>query len=491
MEKKLKDILKNIKTLNIIGEESVVISSIEFDSRKVTKGSVFVAVNGVAVDGHKYINKAIGLGASVIVYQNKQSVEGINNADVTLIQVDDSKEALGFFASSYYDNPSSKLKLVGVTGTNGKTTIATQLYTLFGLLGYKTGLFSTIKIMAGNEEIVSTHTTPDPVTLNKYLNQMLDSGVTHCFMEVSSHGIDQRRIAGLEFSGGAFTNITRDHLDYHNTFREYLNVKKRFFDELPKSAFAITNSDDKNGLVMLQNTKAKKLTYSMKSVSDYKVKLIESHFNGMLLSIDNKEIWTKLIGKFNAYNLLAIYAVAMELGEDTDEVLTAISKLDNVTGRFDHFLSDTGVITVIDYAHTPDALKNVLETINDIRTGNEKLITVVGCGGDRDKGKRPEMAKISCELSNKVVLTSDNPRTEKPEDIIADMEAGVPGEYYNKTVSITDREQGIKSACQEANAGDIILIAGKGHETYQDVMGVKHDFDDFEKAKTILTLLKK
>jgi len=491
MEKNLKDILKNIVTLNIIGDESVVISSIEFDSRKVTDGSVFVAINGVAVDGHKYIDKAIALGASAIVYQNKESVIEINNSDVTLIQVDDSKEALGFMASNFYDNPSSKLKLVGVTGTNGKTTIATQLYTLFGLLGYKTGLFSTIKIMAGNEEIVSTHTTPDPVTLNKYLNQMLVSGVTHCFMEVSSHGIDQRRIAGLEFVGGAFTNITRDHLDYHNTFREYLNVKKRFFDELTASAFAITNSDDKNGLVMLQNTKAKKLTYSMKSVSDFKVKLIESHFNGMLLSIANKEIWTKLIGKFNAYNLLAIYAVAIELGENGDEVLTAISQLESVTGRFDHFLSDTGVITVIDYAHTPDALKNVLETINDIRTGNEKLITVVGCGGDRDKGKRPEMAKISCELSNKVVLTSDNPRTEKPEDIIADMEAGVPGEYYNKTVSITDREQGIKSACQDANTGDIILIAGKGHETYQDIMGVKYDFDDFEKSKTILTLLKK
>lgn len=491
MEMNLKDILKNIKTLNKIDADEVVVSSIEFDSRKVTKGSAFVAINGVAVDGHKYINKAIDLGASTIIYQNKESILQLDNSNVTLVHVEDSKETLGLIASNFYGNPSSKLKLVGVTGTNGKTTIATQLYNLFGLLGYKAGLFSTIKIMAGDEEIVSTHTTPDPVTLNKYLNQMLESGVSHCFMEVSSHGIDQRRIAGLEFAGGAFTNITRDHLDYHNTFREYLNVKKRFFDELPKSAFAISNSDDKNGLVMLQNTKSKKITYSMKSVSDYKVKLIESHFNGMLLSIDGKEIWTKLIGKFNAYNLLAIYAVAIELGEEEDKVLTEISKLESVSGRFDHFLSSTGVITVIDYAHTPDALKNVLETINDIRTGNEKLITVVGCGGDRDKGKRPQMAKISCELSNKVVLTSDNPRTEKPEDIIADMEAGVPGEYYNKTVSIVDREQGIKSACQEANTGDIILIAGKGHETYQDIMGVKYDFDDFDKAKTILTLLKK
>ncbi len=489
MKKILKDILKNIEILNLVGSDSVEVSSIEFDSRKVTNGSIFVAINGVALDGHKYISKAIELGASVVVYEEDNvdtSAQG-----VTFIKVSDTKEVLGLMASNFYGNPSSKLKLVGVTGTNGKTTIATLLYRLFGLLGYNAGLFSTIKILAGEEEIVSTNTTPDPVTLNKYLNQMLESGVTHCFMEVSSHGIAQRRIAGLEFVGGAFTNITRDHLDYHKTFKEYLHVKKRFFDDLPKSAFALTNSDDKNGMVMLQNTKAKKLTYSMKSVSDYKVKLVESHLNGMLLSIDNKEVWTKLIGKFNAYNLLAIYAIAVELGEDSEEVLTAISQLDNVTGRFDHFSSDTGVITVVDYAHTPDALKNVLETINDIRTGNEKLITVVGCGGDRDKGKRPEMAKISCELSDKVVLTSDNPRTEKPEDIIADMEAGVPGEYYNKTVSITDREQGIKSACQEANPGDIILIAGKGHETYQEVMGVKHDFDDSEKAKTILTLLKK
>ena len=491
MGKKLVDILKNIKIISQNGDDAVEVSAIEFDSRKVTVRSIFVAINGFVADGHKYISKAIELGAAVIVYETEGAVKEFTNSNIVFIQVEDTKEVLGIMASNFYDNPSSKLKLVGVTGTNGKTTIATQLYTLYGLLGYKAGLFSTIKILAGEEEIVSSNTTPDPVTLNKYLNQMLISGVTHCFMEVSSHGIDQRRIAGLEFVGGAFTNITRDHLDYHNTFREYLNVKKRFFDELPKSAFAISNNDDKNGMVMLQNTVAKKITYSMKSVSDYKVKLIESHFNGMLLKIDDKEIWTKLIGKFNAYNLLAIYSVAIELGEDSDKVLTAISQLESVTGRFDHFLSDTGVITVIDYAHTPDALKNVLETINDIRNGNEKLITVVGCGGDRDKGKRPEMAKISCELSNKVVLTSDNPRTEKPEDIIADMEAGVPGEYYNKTVSITDREQGIKSACQEANAGDIILIAGKGHETYQDVMGVKHDFDDFEKAKKILTLLKK
>jgi UDP-N-acetylmuramoyl-L-alanyl-D-glutamate--2,6-diaminopimelate ligase len=491
MEKKLKDILKNIKVVNRTDDTNIDVSSIVFDSRKVVVGSVFVAINGFVADGHKYISKAIEQGAVAVIYETTDAVDELTNTDVVLIQVDDTKEALGIMASDFYDNPSSKLKLVGITGTNGKTTIATQLYTLFGLLGYKAGLFSTIKILAGDYEINSTNTTPDPVTLNMYLNEMLNAGVTHCFMEVSSHGINQRRIAGLEFVGGAFTNITHDHLDYHKTFREYLNVKKRFFDDLPKSAFALSNIDDKNGLVMLQNTKAKKLTYSMKSVSDFKVKLIESHFNGMLLKIEEKEIWTKLIGKFNAYNVLAIYAVAIELGEESEEILKAISQLESVTGRFDHFLSDTGVITVIDYAHTPDALKNVLETINDIRTGNEKLITVVGCGGDRDKGKRPEMANISCELSNKVVLTSDNPRTEKPEDIIADMEAGVPGEYYNKTVSIVDREQGIKSACQEATPGDIILIAGKGHETYQEIMGVKHDFDDFEKAKNILTLLKK
>ncbi|MEN8137512.1 MAG: UDP-N-acetylmuramoyl-L-alanyl-D-glutamate--2,6-diaminopimelate ligase [Bacteroidota bacterium] len=484
----LNKILGGINVLELSGNSSAEITSVEFDSRKVTNGSVFVAISGVAVDGHKYISKAIELGAKAIVYQNNVDVD---NDSVAWVKVGDSKEALGVIASNFYDNPSSKLKLVGVTGTNGKTTIATQLYTLFGLLGKKAGLFSTIRIMAGDEEIVSTHTTPDPVTLNKYLQQMAEAGVSHCFMEVSSHGVDQRRIAGLHFAGGAFTNITHDHLDYHKTFKEYINVKKRFFDDLPKTAFAITNSDDKNGMVMLQNTKAKKLSYSMKSVSDYKVRLLESHFSGMLLRIGNKEIWTKLIGKFNAYNLLAIYSVSVELGEDEDEVLKAMSRLENVTGRFDHFSSEKGIITVVDYAHTPDALKNVLETIGEIRTGNEKLITVVGCGGDRDKGKRPKMAKISCDFSNKVVLTSDNPRTEKPEDIISDMEAGVPAEHYHKTVSIVDREQGIKAACQEADKGDIILIAGKGHETYQDIMGVKYDFDDFEKAKKILTLLNK
>lgn len=484
----LNKILGGINVLELSGNSSAEITSVEFDSRKVTNGSVFVAISGVAVDGHKYISKAIELGAKAIVYQNNLDVD---NDSVAWVKVGDSKEALGVIASNFYDNPSSKLKLVGVTGTNGKTTIATQLYTLFGLLGKKAGLFSTIRIMAGDEEIVSTHTTPDPVTLNKYLQQMAEAGVSHCFMEVSSHGVDQRRIAGLHFAGGAFTNITHDHLDYHKTFKEYINVKKRFFDDLPKTAFAITNSDDKNGMVMLQNTKAKKLSYSMKSVSDYKVRLLESHFSGMLLRIGNKELWTKLIGKFNAYNLLAIYSVSVELGEDEDEVLKAMSRLENVTGRFDHFSSEKGIITVVDYAHTPDALKNVLETIGEIRTGNEKLITVVGCGGDRDKGKRPKMAKISCDFSNKVVLTSDNPRTEKPEDIISDMEAGVPAEHYHKTVSIVDREQGIKAACQEADKGDIILIAGKGHETYQDIMGVKYDFDDFEKAKKILTLLNK
>jgi len=486
--KELKDILNGLNILKLSGETTEEITTVVFDSRKVEDNSVFVAIDGVEVDGHKYITKAIELGAKVIVYQNYND---INDENITFIKVEDTKEALGIIASNFYDNPSDKLKLIGVTGTNGKTTIATQLYMLFKGLGEKAGLFSTIKIMAGNEEINSSHTTPDPITLNKYLSQMVDVGISYCFMEVSSHGIDQCRIAGLNFAGGVFTNITHDHLDYHKTFKEYLNVKKRFFDELPKSAFAISNVDDKNGMVMFQNTKAKKLSYSMKSISDYKVRLLESHFDGMLLRIGEKEFWTKLIGKFNAYNLLAIYSVAKELGKDDDEVLGALSQLENVTGRFDHFLSEKGVITVVDYAHTPDALKNVLETINDIRTGNEKLITVVGCGGDRDKTKRPEMAKISCNLSNKVVLTSDNPRTEKPESIINDMEAGVPAEYYYKAVSIVDREQGIKSACMDANSGDIILIAGKGHETYQDIMGVKHDFSDFEKAKKILNLLNK
>ena len=486
--KKLNNILNGVNVLEISGDKNTSINSVEFDSRNIVPACLFIAIPGTVVDGHDYIEKAISLGASVIVYQN---YNGNKEENITWIKVEDSKETLAVIASNFYGNPSSKLSLVGVTGTNGKTTIATQLYTLFGLLGKKAGLFSTIKIMAGDKEIKATHTTPDPLVLNKYLKQMVDENVTHCFMEVSSHGIDQRRVYGLTFVGGAFTNITRDHLDYHNTFREYINVKKRFFDELPKTAFALTNSDDKNGVVMLQNTKARKLSYSMKSVSDYKVKLIESHFNGMLLRVDDVELWTKIIGKFNAYNLLAIYAISIELGEEQSNVLTAMSNLDNVSGRFDHFSSESNIITVVDYAHTPDALLNVLQSINEIRTGSENLFTVVGCGGDRDKGKRPEMAKIACQLSDKVVLTSDNPRTEKPESIIADMEAGVPSEYFAKTISITDREQAIKSACIDAKPNDIILIAGKGHETYQEINGIRHDFDDTLKTKNILKLLKK
>ncbi|MCK5824464.1 MAG: UDP-N-acetylmuramoyl-L-alanyl-D-glutamate--2,6-diaminopimelate ligase [Ichthyobacteriaceae bacterium] len=488
--KKLNEILGNVEVLKVSGDLNREVSELTFDSRNIVQDCVFFAIDGVLVDGHKYIEGAVKAGAGVIVYDNKQTpVDVFGNA--TAICVADSKKELGVIASSFYNNPSSKLKLVGVTGTNGKTTVATQLYSLFELLGKKSGLFSTIKIMSSGEEVNSTHTTPDPITLNSFLSKMVNDGVEYCFMEVSSHGIDQQRISGLEFAGGVFTNITHDHLDYHKTFKEYIRVKKVFFDGLSSSAFALTNVDDRNGNIMLQNTKARKLSYSLKSVSDYSIKIVESHFDGMQLLINKNEIWTHLIGKFNAYNLLAIYGVAIELGMQELDVMLAISKLTNVSGRFDYFISKSGIITVVDYAHTPDALQNVLSTIAEIRNGNEKLITVVGCGGDRDKDKRPKMARISCELSDKVIITSDNPRTEKPEEIIKDMEAGVTAEYYNKTVSIIDREQGIKAACQNANAGDIILIAGKGHETYQEIMGVRYNFDDSVKAKEILNLLNK
>ncbi|MDH3322977.1 MAG: UDP-N-acetylmuramoyl-L-alanyl-D-glutamate--2,6-diaminopimelate ligase, partial [Flavobacteriaceae bacterium] len=390
-----------------------------------------------------------------------------------------------------YDNPSEKLKLVGVTGTNGKTTIATLLYTLFKKAGYKAGLLSTIKILIDDLEQASTHTTPDSIRINKALYDMVLAGVEFCFMEVSSHGIHQKRTAGLHFEGGIFTNLTHDHLDYHKSFAEYRDVKKRFFDHLPKTAFALVNLDDKNGQVMLQNTVAKKYTYALKTMADYKVKILENQFSGLLLNIDNQEVWVKLIGNFNAYNLLAIYAAADLLGLDKIEVLRIISELENVDGRFQHAVSKKGINTIVDYAHTPDALKNVLETINDIRTHNEQVITVVGCGGDRDKTKRPKMAHIASALSNQVVLTSDNPRSEDPDQIIRDMEAGVAPENFKKTISITDREQAIKTACKLADTGDIILIAGKGHETYQIIGDKISDFDDFKIVKELLTELNK
>jgi UDP-N-acetylmuramoyl-L-alanyl-D-glutamate--2,6-diaminopimelate ligase len=486
--KVLKNILQNVVVENSFSESEINVTSIEFDSRKVVAGSLFVAQRGVLVDGHKYINKAIDLGASVVVCE--QLPESLND-DVTFVLVKDSNEALAKIASNYYDNPSSKLKLVGVTGTNGKTTVATLLYDLFQKAGYNTGLLSTVKIRIGSNNYKATHTTPDSVSINKYLSKMVASGVTYCFMEVSSHGVHQKRTEGLEFDGGVFTNLSHDHLDYHKTFAEYRDVKKKFFDSLSKNAFALVNSDDKNGLVMLQNTKAKKVSYALKSMSDYKAKILEKGFSGMLMNLNGQEIWARLIGDFNAYNLLAIYGVAELLGLESLEILTTISQLESVDGRFEYKISKEGIITIVDYAHTPDALKNVLETIQGVRTGKEKLITVMGCGGDRDNAKRSKMGHIASLLSDQVVFTSDNPRFEDPQSIIDQIEAGVLVENRKKTLSVLDRKQAVKTACRFAEKGDIILIAGKGHEDYQDINGVKHHFDDKEVVEEILTELEK
>ena len=393
-------------------------------------------------------------------------------------------------ASNFYENPSKKIPLIGVTGTNGKTTIASLLYQLFKKAGYKVGLLSTVKILVDDVEFKATHTTPDSVTINSYLDKMIDAGVDYCFMEVSSHGIHQKRTEGLTFAGGIFTNLSHDHLDYHKTFAEYRDVKKKFFDSLPKAAFALTNIDDKNGDFMLQNTKAKKVTYALKTLADYKAKILEKQFSGTLLKINETEVWTKLIGQFNASNLLAIFATAELLGLEKLEILTIISQLENVSGRFEYVISEDGVTAIVDYAHTPDALKNVLETINDIRTGNEKLITVVGCGGDRDVTKRPKMAHIASQLSSQAIFTSDNPRTENAQTILDEMEVGIAAENYKKTLSILDRRQAIKTACKFSESGDIILIAGKGHENYQEINGVRAHFDDLEEVKNCFKQLK-
>jgi len=479
----LKDILYRVPILDVIGSTDIAISSIAFDSRKVHKDTLFVAQKGIVTNGHLYIDKAIDLGATAVICEElpKQL-----NEEVTYVKVSDSDLALSFAAANYYDNPSSKLNLVGITGTNGKTTLATLSYQLFKRAGFPSGLLSTVEIKIRDNSFAATHTTPDALTINYYLSKMVEVGVSHCFMEVSSHGIHQKRTASLYFVGGVFTNLTHDHLDYHNTFAEYRDVKKLFFDQLPKTAFALVNLDDKNGKVMLQNTKAKKTTYALKTMADYKAKIIENRFEGLLLNINGKEVWSKLIGTFNGYNLLAIYGIADQLGIDKMQILRIISELDSVAGRFQYFISNEGVTTIVDYAHTPDALKNVLQTINDIRANNELLITVVGCGGDRDKAKRPKMAQIASQLSNQSIFTSDNPRTENPQTIIDEMEAGVAPENYKKTLSILDRKQAIKTAGKLANKGDIVLIAGKGHETYQEINGQRFDFDDYKIAKEIL-----
>lgn len=478
--KLLSEILYKVRLEEVIGSTHMAVASVTFDSRKVRKDSVFVATRGVTVDGHDYIEKAIESGANTIVCEQMPEKKAEH---VTYVKVANSAYALGLIACNFFDNPSTKLKLVGVTGTNGKTTTVTLLFNLFKSLGYSVGLLSTVQNKINNTVIPSTHTTPDALALNELLNTMVIQGCEYAFMEVSSHAVVQHRIAGLQFTGALFSNITHDHLDYHKTFDEYIKAKKGFFDALNSDAFALVNRDDKNGLVMMQNTKAKKHTYSLQNIADFKCRIIENHLNGLLLNIDNHEIWVKLIGTFNAYNVLAVYGAAILLKQDKVNVLTALSNLNSVEGRFQYIKSTSGVIGIVDYAHTPDALKNVLETIKDIRTGNEQVITLAGCGGDRDAAKRPVMAAIACEYSNKVILTSDNPRSEDPEEILNQMQKGVSPSDVKKTLRITDRKEAIKTACSLATKGDIILIAGKGHEKYQEIKGVKHPFDDFEILK--------
>lgn len=484
----LKDILYKVAIESVHGSTDIAIEKIEFDSRKVKENDVFVAIRGTISDGHVFIETAINGGAVAVICDK---LPAVIVTGITYIEVKDTNAALAYLASNFYGNPSTNLKLVGITGTNGKTTIASLLYQLFKKAGYKVGLLSTVKILVDETEYKATHTTPDSLTINHYLAEMSEAGVEFCFMEVSSHGIHQKRTEGLHFAAGVFTNLSHDHLDYHPTFAEYRDVKKAFFDQLPKTAFALTNIDDKNGAVMFQNTAARKLTYALKSYADYKAQILENQLTGLLLKINDNDVWVKLIGTFNAYNLLAIYGTAVELGLDKLEVLRLLSELESVSGRFQFIVSEEKITAIVDYAHTPDALENVLKTINDIRTNNEQLITVIGCGGDRDKTKRPIMAHIATSMSNKVILTSDNPRSEEPEAIIADMEKGVEAQNQRKSLSIVDRKQAIKTACQLANAKDIILIAGKGHETYQEIKGVRHDFDDMKLVKEFLEQLGK
>lgn len=480
--KYLSDILNGLAFTELQGSADMEISAIVFDSRKVVPGCLFVAIKGTVSDGHDYIEQAMRDGAVAIICEELPAhVTG----EVDFFMVANSAVALGIVAANFYDNPSSNLKLVGVTGTNGKTTIATLLYKLFRDLGYKCGLLSTVENQIDGQVVAATHTTPDPVALNMLLSDMVDKGCDYCFMEVSSHAVSQHRIEGLKFTGAIFSNLTHDHLDYHKTFANYRDAKKAFFDGLPKNAFALTNADDKNGPVMLQNTVAHKKTYGLKNMADYRAKLIENQFNGLLLNLDGAEVWFKLVGQFNAYNLLAVYAAAMLLEQDKSKVLTSLSRLSGAEGRFDYVVSPNKVIGIVDYAHTPDAVKNVLSTIHDVRKGKEKVITVIGCGGDRDKTKRPIMAKTACEWSDRVILTSDNPRSEDPAQIIKEMEAGVPAEYKKHTMSIADRREAIKTAYNLAHPGDIILVAGKGHEKYQEIKGVRNHFDDKEELLNI------
>lgn len=471
------------------GNENAMVSDICIDSRKAGKDSLFVALKGEHTDGHQYIESVIEKGAVAIVCEK---LPEIIHEHITYVQVENTTQSVGIVASSFFDNPSQHLTLIGITGTNGKTTCATLMFQLFTTLGYKCGLISTVQNQIANDIIPSTHTTPDAVSLQSLLAKMKSENCTHVFMEVSSHAIHQGRINGTHFTGACFTNITHDHLDYHNTFDEYIYVKKSFFDSLEKTAFALTNADDKRGLVMLQNTKARRKAYSLKTMADYKGKVLENNLSGLVMMLDSNEVFFKMIGEFNAYNLLCVYGVAIELGEDKQTVLQILSTLMGAEGRFDYLFSDKeNIMGIIDYAHTPDALLNVLATINKLRKGNETLFTIIGCGGDRDKTKRPLMATVACEHSDRVLLTSDNPRSEEPMAIIRDMEAGVPVNHKRKYVCIADRKEAIKTACSIAESGDIILVAGKGHEKYQDISGVKYPFDDKIILMEMLTLFEK
>ncbi len=480
--KQLKDILYKCSLLRVIGNIDIAIDKISFDSREITNDSVFVAIKGTITDGHKYINQVAEQGIAAVVCEKLP--EELYD-DVCYILVKDSSETLGYIACNYYDNPSDKINLVGITGTNGKTTTATLLYELFRSLGFKTGLISTVKNCIDSKEYTATHTTPQPLLLNALLAEMLDYGCEYCFMEVSSHAIVQNRITGLNFKGGIFSNLTHDHLDFHKTFSAYLEAKKRFFDKLPSDAFALINIDDKNGKVMTQNTSAKIHTMAIRMLADFHCKILENQFDGLLIKINGTEVWSKLVGNFNAYNILAIYSCATLLGMPEHEVLIAISKLSPVEGRFEYFKSPDGIIGIVDYAHTPDALKNVIDTINSIRPANGRLLTVVGAGGDRDRTKRPIMASIASENSDMAILTSDNPRSEDPDEILKEMENGISIDKKKTCIIISDRRQAIKTAYNLAKAGDIILIAGKGHETYQEIKGVRSHFDDREELKEL------
>ncbi len=485
---KLEKLIQVLEAPQISGDTSIEIKNIQSDSRRVEAGSMFVAVRGTAVDGHAYISSAIEKGASAIVCEEIPT--GVDTSVCTFIVIKDTAEALGKLISQWYDNPSQKLTLVGVTGTNGKTTIATSLYNMFRMMGHKVGLLSTVCNYIDGEAIPTDHTTPDPLTLHALMAKMVEAGCEYAFMEVSSHSIDQKRISGLDFDGGIFTNLTRDHLDYHKTVENYLKAKKKFFDDLPAKAFALTNLDDKSGMVMLQNSAAKKLTYTLRTLGDFKGKILESHFEGTELMINNREVSVQFVGKFNAYNLLAVYGAAVSLGKDPEEVLRVLSSLRSVAGRFETIRSPFGYTAIVDYAHTPDALTNVLNGIHEVLDGRGRVITVVGCGGNRDKGKRPIMAKEASRLSDKLILTSDNPRFEEPEAILQDMLAGLSSEDMAHTTSIVDRQQAIQTAISIAKKGDVILVAGKGHEDYQDVKGVKHHFDDREIIRNIFNLQK-